>query len=225
MNFETSLPHEIESAVREAPVAYLPWGAHEWHGAHNPAGLDGLKAHYLAEELCREVGGMVFPTVFLGTGTVKGMGFPHSFSFSRNLVEQTAREYLNQFAEAGFRVIVIVLGHWGGGHGEIVRRAVDEFNASQSGSVAWAVQDDGLTGDFGTGDDHGGLVETSYMMAYLPGKVDLCRLPSDHDLEFPKDGVMGEDPRKRASAAFGREAAAIYVREGAKRIREMLERR
>lgn len=222
MRYEVSLPHEIDLEIDRVPVAYVPWGAHEWHGPHNPVGLDGLKAQYLAEQLCAEVGGVVLPSVFSGHGTIAQLGFRHSISFSAELVERTADELLNGIAGMGFKVIVLVLGHWGGGHGDIIRKAASKFNESQSSARAWAVQDDETTGDLGTGDDHGGLVETSYMMSYLPGRVDLSRLPEDRETSFSEDGVLGEDPRKRASAEFGRNAAALYVQEAAQRVREML---
>ena len=40
------------------PVAYLPLGTLEWHGLHNPVGLDALKAHALAVRCARSGGGV-----------------------------------------------------------------------------------------------------------------------------------------------------------------------
>lgn len=223
MKYAESLPHEVWAEMDKAPVAYLPWGAHEWHGVHMPLGTDGYKAQFLAEELSREVGGVVFPTIYLGHTTMKTLvdsGMPLTLDFSAELISGVAREYMNQLSEAGFKVIVLVLGHWGARQGEIVRREVEEFNKSRQGVVAWAVQDDEMTGDFGTSADHGGMVEASYMMAYLPGRVDLSRLPDS--IEFSRDGILGEDPRIRASAELGREHAQLFVREVAERVRRLL---
>lgn len=225
MNYAQSLPYEIRAEMDKTPVAYLPWGAHEWHGVHMPLGTDGFKAQMLAEELAREVGGVVFPTVYLGHTTVKTLvnpGMPLTLDFNAELIAGFAREYMKELAEAGFKVIVLVLGHWGARQGEIVRREVDQFNAANENAVAWAVQDDEMTGDFGLGADHGGMVEASYMMAYLPGRVDLSRLPNDRPIEFTRDGILGEDPRTRASAELGREHAAIFAREAAQQVRDLL---
>ena len=223
MDFATSLPRELETEIARAPIAYLPWGAHEWHGAHNPVGLDGLKAGFLANELCRETGGVVFPTVYCGHTTVANLGFPHSLEFDAETVASLARDYLRELARAGFKIIVIVLGHWGLHHGAIVRREVADFNARQSSTRAWAVQENEILHEPGYPDDHGGAEETSFMMSLLPGKVDLSRLPNNRELSFTTDGILGDDPRTAASADKGAEAVRAYVQKTVERIRTMLE--
>jgi len=222
LKYEESLPHEIEAEIQRMPVAYLPWGAHEWHGAHNPVGVDGIKAEFLAQELCKETGGIVFPTVYCGHYPTSGYEFPCSLDFSRHTVEWLARDYLRELAKMGFEVIVLLMGHWPGPHIEIIRGVADDFNNQNLGTVAWVVQDNEMTENFGFLEDHGGIGETSYMMLALPGRVDLSRLPQDHPLTFETDGIAGPDPHD-ASAERGRQAADIYVREAAKRIRETLE--
>lgn len=223
MDFATSLPRELETEIARAPIAYLPWGAHEWHGAHNPVGLDGLKAGFLANELCRETGGVVFPTVYCGHTTVANLGFPHSLEFDAETVASLARDYLRELARVGFKIIVIVLGHWGLHHGAIVRREVADFNARQSSTRAWAVQENEILHEPGYPDDHGGAEETSFMMSLLPGKVDLSRLPNNRELSFTTDGILGDDPRTAASADKGAEAVRAYVQKTVERIRAMLE--
>lgn len=223
MDFATSLPRELETEIARAPIAYLPWGAHEWHGAHNPVGLDGLKAGFLANELCRETGGVVFPTVYCGHTTVANLGFPYSLEFDAETVASLARDYLRELARAGFKIIVIVLGHWGLHHGAIVRREVADFNARQSSTRAWAVQENEILHEPGYPDDHGGAEETSFMMSLLPGKVDLSRLPNNRELSFTTDGILGDDPRTTASADKGAEAVRAYVQKTVERIRTMLE--
>jgi len=37
-------PAQLEKALREFPVAYVPFGLIEWHGRHLPLGNDALKA-------------------------------------------------------------------------------------------------------------------------------------------------------------------------------------
>ena len=221
MNYELLLPHELESAIAKTPVAYLPWGAHEWHGVHCPLGLDGLKARFLAEELCKEVGGVVFPAVFCGHTTIATRGFPHCLEFSESTIAALAREYLDGLARTGFKVIVIVLGHWGARQGHIIRDEVERFNA-RSEARAWAVQEDEMTAAFGFPEDHGGSSETSLIMAYLPDRIDLSRLPPDRPLDPDLDGISGEDPRLTASTDRGLECARIYVREAAAHIKSML---
>ena len=219
MKYEESLPHELEAEITKMPVAYLPWGAHEWHGVHNPVGVDGLKAQFLADELCKETGGVVFPTVYCGHSTI---GFQYCLEFSAKTIESLARDYLSEISKFGFKLIVLVMGHWADAHIKLIRRIMDEFNDSQQNTRAWALQDNEMTDAFGYPEDHGGVGETSYIMACLPGKVDMSLLPTDRPLTPEKDGIIGVDPRPNASAQRGKDAAEIYVREAAKRVRELL---
>ena len=34
VRYEEMLPHELEEAIRQFPVAYVPVGSLEWHGRH-----------------------------------------------------------------------------------------------------------------------------------------------------------------------------------------------
>ena len=52
--YELLRPAQIEAVREKAPIAYIPWGALEWHSYHNPIGLDGLKARGLCEALAQE---------------------------------------------------------------------------------------------------------------------------------------------------------------------------
>src|SRR5258706_2962640 len=57
-------PTELEAIVAAAPVAYVPWGALEWHGPHLPFGLDGFTAEAVAERAVRRTGGGLLPTTW-----------------------------------------------------------------------------------------------------------------------------------------------------------------
>src|SRR6185436_9843219 len=63
---ERMRPSRIVEARLKFPLAYLPLGAIEWHGVHNPIGLDGLKAHALCVRVAQAGGGVVFPTLWYG---------------------------------------------------------------------------------------------------------------------------------------------------------------
>ena len=43
--YERLYGEELFDRIRERPLAWLPLGILEHHGAHLPWGLDGLKAH------------------------------------------------------------------------------------------------------------------------------------------------------------------------------------
>ena len=45
VRLEYMRPAQIDAAKAQRPAIYLPFGAVEWHGHHNPVGLDAIKAH------------------------------------------------------------------------------------------------------------------------------------------------------------------------------------
>jgi creatinine amidohydrolase len=59
-------PRELVARRNEMPVAYIGLGILEWHGLHNPLGLDGFKANGIALHLAEQLGGVVMPPLFWG---------------------------------------------------------------------------------------------------------------------------------------------------------------
>lgn len=224
MRYELSKPQEYRLAREKAPIAYIPWGAHEWHGVHNPLGTDTLKAHGMCLALCAETGGIVFPPVYCGYQTMKPCaGFDSTLEFSVECVKMLAREYLEQLADEGFRVIVIVMGHYGNLHVKALKEEIDQFNARQDKAVAWGFPDYEPTSKEGFPGDHGYGSETSYMMFLHSELVDLSRLPTDRDLAVEQDGIGGKlDPRTEASAKRGKDGINVLVRNTAPRVLELL---
>ena len=69
-------PREIDEAMKECPLLFLPLGTIEWHGLHNIVGLDALKAHMLCVRAAERGGGLVAPPLYGGVG---GLDQPHTF--------------------------------------------------------------------------------------------------------------------------------------------------
>lgn len=223
MRYEEMKPEDYQRAKANAPIAYVPWGAHEWHGKHNPLGLDTLKAHGQCLALCAETGGVVFPAVYCGFQTMKPhAGFNCTLEFSRECVQLLAKEYLEQLADEGFRVIVILMGHYGNRHQEAIKEVVADFNSRHSDCVAWAFPDYEPTEAEGFPREHGACFETSYMMWFRPELVDLSRLPQEGELNPKAEGVNGLDPRTNASAKKGRDGVNVLVKNAAPKILELL---
>ncbi|MGA6981845.1 MAG: creatininase family protein, partial [Candidatus Sulfotelmatobacter sp.] len=68
VQLEKMLPRDIREAIATRPVVYLPLGTIEWHGEHLPVGLDALTAHGVCLAAARADGGIVYPSLFYGTG-------------------------------------------------------------------------------------------------------------------------------------------------------------
>lgn len=219
--YETLRPGQIDAIRANAPIAYLPWGALEWHSYHNPVGLDGIKAHGICLALAEQTGGVVLPPVYVGTDTIKPFkGFKHTIDHPRETVEALATQFLEQLADEDFRVIVLLTGHYGGGHVEAINAAAEAFRASHPDVGLWALPDsEPLDGVFPA--NHAAHGETSFQLLFAPGYVDLSLLPSDRAATLDDDGVWGDDPRE-ATAEAGEEMLRLFVARAVPRIQDLL---
>lgn len=219
--YEELRPDQIEAIQKSASIAYIPWGALEWHSYHAPIGLDGIKAYGLCEALAKETGGVLLPPIYVGTDTIKPYkGFKHTIEHNSNTVTTLCGEYLNQLADEGFRVIILIMGHYGEGHVEAIRKAVDQFSDANPDIGIWAFPDsEPLKDSFPA--NHAARGETSFQLLFQPEKVDLATLP-DRETTLDDDGVWGEDPRK-ASTEEGRQMLEIFLQNALPRINKLFE--
>lgn len=218
-------PGEIEKEMKRAPIAYIPWGSLEWHGLHNAIGLDALKAHAIALDAAGITGGVVLPPIFAGYGTMKPYkGFKHTIEVSAETIKALLKELLEQLKDEGFKVLVLIMGHYGKQHVDALMSVCNEFQSRHSDIVVLAFPEYQVALDDGVRGDHAGAYETSLMMHYYPETVDLTQLPHGRTLSMDEDGVGGEDPRENASADRGREIAQLIVRRIVERVNEALKR-
>ncbi len=212
--YELLMPAELEAIFAQHPVAYLPWGALEYHGKHAAVGLDGLKAHGLCAALAQAAGGLVLPPVYIAANTMKGVKElnhkRHSLDFSEDTLRALVREHLDQLADEQFRVIFVLCGHVGQPHYDIVKDEARQFNARQSATRAIATSETDLVSPNLVIVNHAALGEISLLLHTHPECVDLRRLPVDRVPTVEQDAVWGPDPRE-ATAEKGRVYTAAFV--------------
>ena len=106
-------PDDLASAVSETPVAFWPLGLIEHHGWHLPVGFDGLKAERLCIRIAERTGGVLLPPLWWGA-----RGGHSIFKWTHYQAEEAAESTLvttvQQLIAFGFRVIVLVAGHYPG---------------------------------------------------------------------------------------------------------------
>lgn len=223
--YEELRPDQIEAIKSEHSVAYIPWGAIEYHGNHNPIGLDGIKAYGLCLELAQAAGGCVLPTVYHATSTIKTVKDlehrRHSIEHSEELLKLLAEELFLQLADEGFKVVLLLTGHAGQPHMDILKEVAKECEKKCTGSKFLAIAEFDILDDSVLVANHSARGETALQLHYRSDLVALEQLGEGDAPTLEKDAVWGEDPRL-ATAAEGALIAAAFVRAGKAKVDELL---
>ncbi len=211
---EEMFPQELEARVAEAPILVLPFGTVEWHSHHLPVRLDGLVAQALGEAIAEASGGVLAPVSYWAAG---GVPFPFTLRLTPQVIEPLLRAVFEQFASMGFRVVVGLTGHFGLDQTLILKRAALEAMRATSAAVLPLTEYD-LTTDQGYDGDHAALGETSLLAALRPDLVRLDARPAGQPLE----GIIGEDPRGKATPEFGARLKDLIATRGTQFARRLL---
>ena len=204
VQLELLRPEEIREEQARISLVYLPIGPVEWHSYHMPMGCDGLVAQEQARGLAKLTGGVVAPTLFIGTekndsrdmldnlniphdesSYILGMDFPKNIIPSMYLHEEVfaiiVREEMRLLAKMGFRMIAICNGHGAYGQVSTLQRLCDEVRDEQHVECLFvdgydSPRIDKLFEREQPDPGHADRVETALMMA-LTDSVDLTKLP------------------------------------------------
>ena len=215
-------PAALDAIRAASPVAYVPWGALEWHGVHAPAGLDGAQAEGQCEALAAATGGVVLPVVYAGTDTIKPLkGFGHTVEHRAETVAALCTELLDGLADEGWRVLIVVTGHAGGGHTDALREAAQRFAARRPDVAVRVWTSFSLIQDVYPS-NHAARGEVSFQLRFAPDTVDLTAIPDGPPPTLDGEGVWGEDPRL-ASAGEGEAMLRLFVERASAEVRPLLE--
>jgi creatinine amidohydrolase len=208
------LPAEITRERKRCPLLFLPIGVLEWHGPHLPLGVDGINAERVAVGAAQRIGGVVLPTLYIGTersrtardlasydlkeaGYVEGMDFPglaeRSYYWREELFGLIVRAQIVQAVERGYRIICIISGHGAPNQADVLNRLKEELsNRYPEVRILWfypfpeKLQQTGSL-------SHAAYEETSLMLFYEPELVHLERLPSEGPLPYKQFAVVDAD--------------------------------
>lgn len=217
VRLERMRPEQIAAAKAQRPAVYVACGSIEWHGYHNPVGLDTLKAHEQLVGLARRLGGLVYPPLFLGAGGGH-TAWPSSFMVSAEPMIRIVTDLLHGFERDGYRKAILLSGHYPNQR-EYMQPAVIAYRNEGGGMEVLSLIENQAPGVAG---DHAAKYETSYMLYLCPASVDMDRLAAGQqdDIAGPDQvvnwmgeayeghpcyGLVGLDPRAYASAEVGRE--------------------
>jgi creatinine amidohydrolase len=221
------LPHEIEQAVRNFPVAYVPFGSLEWHGKHLALGNDTLKALGILQQACRTCGGVVLPPTYWGC---VDRWHPWTFdNIGKDLLSRICQHIFQNLAALGFKVIIGVTGHDVKEQVEAMRWALEAVKALAP--IEGQVMMEGELTDFGEHKmDHAAHWETSILMYLFPDCVDMQQILNVTlgeerftSQEWETPGISGRDPRGgTANKELGKRLATGMAEAICNRARELL---
>jgi len=114
----------IREVLATCPLAIQPTGLMEWHGEHNPIGMDGLNATYICERAIAKLGaGVLMPTCWIGTYGYAT--YPGSIVYEQDTAEAVLLQTYRELVKIGFRVVLVLMGHWGTCQQDALRHARD----------------------------------------------------------------------------------------------------
>jgi creatinine amidohydrolase len=169
----------------------------------------------VAERAAQRTGGVVLPTTWWPITAL-----PHRFSLSiaSEVVQALWDGILAELARAGFRVAVVLSGHYAQGH-ELVLMDAAEHAMAEHGLLVLAAPPLALVDEHML--DHAALWETALLLALRPRLVDLAVLDG-MELRPAEVAVLGEDPRG-ATPGQGESALALATERVAASVNALLE--
>lgn len=223
MRYQEMLPHELEAILRDCPVVYWPLGTLEYHGPHLAIGNDALKAEGICERACARSGGVLAPAFYWGIGGGH-KEYPASILVDDRVLPPLLDEALDGFHRVGFRVVVMLTGHYPAEQVQAVKGAAERARQRHADLRIWALPEYEAYPDEYRG-DHAAKWETSFLMHLRPDLVDMGRLAGadasdapdatrtldEMNAPGPLHGILGANPARYASAALGQETIEVIV--------------
>lgn len=246
VRYERLRPDQIVPRRQACPVAWLPIGTIEWHGTHNPVGLDTLKIHTLLIHCAQRTGGLVFPPLYYGENREQAlmeamaddreaiaahMGLPAENFAPGYMYQSPAEQNTNyhhlllhiyhEIQSLGFKLLVVGAGHYPLlDHARAAASIFHQTRRTEKRMLVWCFTGYELVRDrFSPAGDHAGKWETSMLLALDPGLTDLSRLP-------PKGAKLvgtSDNGVREASAAWGEEIIAAIVEHVDEKVRYLLD--
>ncbi|MHB0857575.1 MAG: creatininase family protein [Anaerolineae bacterium] len=217
LRLEEMLPHELEALLGSCPAVYLPLGTIEFHGPHMACGLDALKAEGICRRACARSGGTLAPTLFWGTGGGH-TDYPATAMVRGRVLADLLDDALAGLCRIGFRVLVVLTGHYPQEQVDVVKGAATRLAADHREVRIWAGPEYEAYPAEHRG-DHAARWETSFLMAVRPDLVEMDRLVgadapdapdatrslAEMNAPGPLHGTLGQNPARYADAAQGEE--------------------
>jgi len=162
---------EAQEAFKSISMAIVPLGSNEQHGPHMPLGADWMQAQEIARRLGEKINAIVLPTMPFGWAEYH-MDFPGTIYISKKNLYGVMMNVCKCLHKWGIKKIIFINGH--GGNLSVLQ-SVSVSIRKKYGMLSAIVQWWDVLGEVDgiPAMEHGGIVETSMMLAVNPGIVNL----------------------------------------------------
>jgi len=199
VRWERMFRDELDTALANCPLVWLPYGLCEPHGPHNAVGLDALKAHGLACLAAKNIGGIVAPPEYWHIHEIGRMAASSGLKkigevgptwltavppwiFFRNVLY-----HIRATDALGFHAAILISGHGGCFIKDF--KTLIQFWQPYFDMKLFCLLDHEVLSD---GGDHAGRIETSQLWELEPACVDMSRLPKEW-VSYPNNFATGLD--------------------------------
>jgi creatinine amidohydrolase len=179
---------EVALLDKSSALVVLPMGAIEQHGPHLPCDTDILVAQAVVDRTVAATASSVdlwtLPPLAYGKSN-EHLDFPGTVSLATETLLAVCRDLANSVARSGFRKLAFVNGHGGQPQLlEVVARDIREITSLEVFPIflyRLGIPEGIIDDHHAAFDLHGGVIETSMVLALDPGAVRLDRLDSAVD--------------------------------------------
>jgi creatinine amidohydrolase len=175
MRIEEITTKQFAQLVMKDPLVFLPIGATEAHGIHLPLGTDSYQPQALCDALADEFDGLVAPLVPYGQHS-STRNMPGTIGLRSETLRAMVTDIIDSLVRQGVRKLIIISGHAGSVHLAAIREAAESATVRCPQLRLMFLTDYDIAYKFPLPDSdfrdgHGGLIETSRILALRPELV------------------------------------------------------
>jgi creatinine amidohydrolase len=186
VRWERMFPDELNAALEQCPVVYMPYGLCEPHGPQNALGQDALRPHGAACAAARKYGGIVAPPHYWHVHEMGGSGIWGHARIGQARTWLTAIPpwmwfktlcyHVRAVDALGFHAALLFSGHAGPHSGDLPT-FVEIVQPHFATRIALFTDFEVTPKEYLPHFSHAGSIETAYLWAVEPDCVDVSRIP------------------------------------------------